>query len=181
MGILSSAIPWYLQMRNLAIIALACAVAVLGPLYLWQRGTLKEREAQVNNLTAANIAIQGQIDDYKKGVKNMKKAQAEQQKVADGMAGLVADAEKIKNSATIGAEDEKIISDLVRYFNSGGMRAAGSDGTKTGRAVLPEGNKDDASRAGWEVKRVAADIIAPLVEYSLQLEKTVQCYEGGTP
>lgn len=181
MGLLTNAIPWYLQIRNLAIIVLAGAVAVFGALYLWQRGTLKEREAQVTRLTAANIEMQGQIDDYKKGIKNMKKAQAAQQKVADGVAGLVADAEKIKNSATIGAEDEKIISDLVRYFNSGGMRAAGSDSAKTGGVVLSEGNKDDAAHAGWEVKRVAADIIAPLVEYSLQLEKTVQCYEGGTP
>jgi cell division protein FtsB len=164
------------------LLAIIAALAVVGGVQ-YARGLKKEititsQKANIEALNKDKADLQGQVADYRKGIASAKKAQIAQQKVADQMADLLSKYENMKNSAIIGVEDEKLISDLVYYFNSNGMRRA--DGSaETGGKVLPPSNTPNAPRPRWEVKRVAMDIIAPLIEGYMQCEKTVQCYGGG--
>ncbi len=134
--------------------------------------------ADIEALKAQRADLQGQIDDYRKNMAAAKKTAGAYQTISDDVARILTVAEAITDSATIGANDEKIISDLVRYYNAGGVRRQGTGDSETGGQVLSSSHSSDAARARWPVKRLATDIIAPLIEDNLQLRKTIQCYEG---
>lgn len=172
-------IPWYLKPSNWLLIALCGAVVYFGAGYLVQRATIARQEGTITNLSAENAGLKGQVADYKKNIAAAKKAQAEQQKVADQTARLLAEARKITAACTLGGEDEKILSAFTYYFNSGGLRRD-ADGSAAVRAeVLSETGAPHSAGSGWTLKNLAENYLA-VIDYALQLERTVNCYETDT-
>ena len=81
---------WYLNPKNLLLMAAAVLIIVIGGLFLWQRvevanqkTTIAKQAASILDLQKANADLQGQVADYKANIAAMKKAKAEQQAIAD--------------------------------------------------------------------------------------------------
>lgn len=171
--------PWYLKPTNWLLIALGAAVAYFGTFYLIQRATIAQQKGVITGQAAQIAGLQGQVDDYKKNIAAAKKAQQAQQKIADDTARLLAEAKKITAACTLGGQDEKILSAYTYYFNSGGLRRDADGGATVRGEVLPETNTPHAAGSGWTMKNLAENYLI-VIDYALQLERTVNCYETNT-
>ncbi len=179
----------YLNPKNIALIVLALPVAAVGGLYLWQRSTLKEKEIVITRQSADILALnkerqdlQGQIEDYKTNLVAAKKAQAAQQRIQATTAGLKTEIIEIKTEVILEASDEKILSDITYYFNSRGLRRdagqTGNNGAETVAKILPQTGAPGPDRSHrWTVKQIVANYL-DLIDYTLKLERTVECYEN---
>lgn len=172
--------PWYLKPTNWLLIVLGAAVAYFGAFYLIQRTTIAKQQGVITSQVAQIAGLQGQVDDYKKNIAAAKKAQQAQQKIADDTARLLAEARKISAACTLGGEDEKILSAYTYYFNSGGLRRDADNGATVRGEVLPEAGSPHAAGSGWTMRNLAENYLS-VIDYALQLERTVNCYETDTP
>jgi len=178
---------WFLNPKNLILCALAVIVAVVGGLYLWQRGTIKDKEIiivqktnEITSLTKANADLQGQIKDYKANLSAAKKAQASQQQIQTTTAEIRYEVQQIKTQVILEEDDEKIISDATYYFNSHGLRRGetGDSSSKASGEVLPVPSEAGPDRSHhWTVKQIVSNYLE-LIDYTLKLERTVECYES---
>lgn len=163
---------WYLNPKNILLMVLTVVVVVVGFLYLWQRNTVVKQAGQIDALTITNAGLNAQITEYQTTIANAKKTQAQQQKITNDAASLMASVNKIKETKCIRSEDEKIISNIVYFFNSRGLLKTGNP--KSDGEVLPVTDTTDVT--GWTIKQVIANQLI-LTDYVLQLEKTRDCYE----
>lgn len=170
---------WYLKPTNWLLIALAAAVAYFGAGYLIQRTTIAKQQGTINAQSAEIAGLKGQVEDYKKNIAAAKKAQQAQQKINDNTARLLADAKKISAACALGGEDEKILSAYTYYFNSGGLRLDADGGATVRGKVLPKAGTPHAAGSGWTMRNLAENYLL-VIDYVLQLEKTVDCYETDT-
>ena len=170
---------WYLKPTNWLLIALIAALAYFGAGYLIQRTTIAKQQGVITSQAVQIAGLQGQVADYKKNIAAAKKAQQAQQKIADNTARLLAEARKISAACTLGGEDEKILSAYTYYFNSGGMRRQANGDRAVRGEVLPETGAANAGGSGWTLKNLAENYLF-VIDYALQLEKTVDCYETDT-
>lgn len=175
---------FFLNPKNLAIIILAAAIAAVSGLYLWQRGTLKDKEITITRQTAditalnkTNADLQGQVSDYKKAIAVARKTQQEQQQIANNTVELQTQIVEVKTKCTVEAQDEKTLSDITYFFNSRGLRSPSDSNTKTGREILPEASSAGAGRS-WTIKQLVTNYLV-IIDYALQLERTVDCYESN--
>jgi len=165
---------WYLNPKNLALIALLVVSVMASGLYLWQRNTVIKQKSEIGLLKVSNESLQGQIEDYKKNILAMKKAQKEQQQIANDTAQLLSDVNKMVESKCIGGKDEKSISDITYYFNSNGKLSSGST-EANGKAV----SKADPSHiSGWTTKQLVENYLV-MIDYVLKLERSISCYESN--
>ena len=165
---------WYLNPKNLALIVLLIVSVVVGGLYLWQRNTVVKQKSEISLLKVSNESLQGQIEEYKKNILAMKKAQKEQQQIANDTARLLVGVNKMLESKCIGGKDEKGISDITYYFNSNGVLSAGS--TEADGKAVP---KADPSRiSGWTTKQLVENYLV-MIDYALKLERSISCYESN--
>ena len=138
---------WYLNPKNLLLMAAAVLIIVIGGLFLWQRvevanqkTTIAKQAASILDLQKANADLQGQVADYKANIAAMKKAKAEQQAIADSTASLLAKAQTITANCIIGGDDEKVIDSITFDFNNHGMLPpvqATPGGAEASGKVLP--------------------------------------------
>jgi len=163
--------------------ALTALIVIIGGLYLWQRGAIKEKEItitkQAGDILALQVAkkdLEGQVTDYKANIATMKKTQVQQQQITTDTAGLMIQAAKIETKVLLEAEDEKIISDATYYFNHGMLRTTGSSDSKTSGEVLPASDASGSDRPHWTIRQIIENYLI-VIDYILKLEKTVQCYE----
>jgi len=165
--------PWYLKPTSWLLIALAAAVMFSGAAFAVQ--TIRLQKAQLERQKEELAAMSAQLQQYEKNIAAAKKTQAAQQRVAHETARLLAAAREISAACVLGEEDEKILSAYTYYFNSGGLRQADGD-SAAAREVLPETGAPHAAGSGWTMKNLAENYLA-VIDYALQLEKTVECYE----
>lgn len=170
-------IPWYLNPKTLALIVLAAAVIYFGSAYLIQRTTIAKQAADIQTKDKSIADLNGQVKDYKANIAAAKKAHAAQQQIADETARLLAEANKITAACTLGGDDEKTLSVYTYYFNSGGLRVAGSD-SKAGPKVLPAAGPARAGGSGWTLRQLAENYLI-VIDYTLKMEKTIGCYEAS--
>ena len=143
-----------------------------------QQTTIAKNEATILDLKKTNADLQGQVADYKKNIAAMKKAQREQQIIADNTATLLAQAQQITANCLIGGKDEKTIDGISLYFNNGGV-LNGTGDSKTNGKVLPASGAPDPGnpvKQRYSVKQIIENYLT-VIDYTLKLEKTVNCYE----
>ncbi|MEN6567814.1 MAG: hypothetical protein ABFC57_16145 [Veillonellales bacterium] len=169
--------------KNLAIALLGVLVLICGFLYLWQRVSLKAKETtiatQKASIEALSVMVKdltGQVSEYKAQVVKQKAVAVQQQAVENETAKLREQINKIKSQCVLGVEDEKIVDDVTTYFNNG-VRSRSSD-PKIGRQVLPAASKADTFNPRWTIRQIVDNYII-VIDYSLKMEKTLNCYEGG--
>lgn len=131
-------VPWYLNPKNILLIALAVISVVASFMYVWQRNTVVKQKGEIKALTITNADLNAQIEDYKSAIVKIKKAQKEQQKIANDTASLKLEINRMKEKKCLEAQDEKIISDVTHFFNSHGVLMPGD--SKTSGKVLPTTN-----------------------------------------
>jgi len=177
----------YLNPKNIALIVMALLVASMGGLYLWQRSTLKAQEIIAAKMAATILAqdkeladARGQIADYQVAIKSAQKTQAEQHYIGSTTEVLRTEIRTIKAEFTLEASDEKILSDVTDYFNARGLRRddAGDRDPETGAEVLPGAGTPDPGRPHWTVRQIVENYLT-LIDYTLKLERTVECYGPG--
>jgi uncharacterized membrane protein affecting hemolysin expression len=133
---------WYLNPKNIILMALAALVIVIGGLYLWQRNTVIKQKGEINALTVANAGLMSQVGEYKMQIVKLKKAQAAQQVIANNTAALISQIGMLKTNCILEKEDEKVINGITNYFNNSGVLPKAGD-TSADRKVLPETNSTD--------------------------------------
>lgn len=168
-------VTWFLNPKNMILTVLAALVVVIGGLYLWQRNTVVQQAGQIDSLKVANAGLTSQVANYKAGIIAAKKAQAEQQKVADNMAKLLLEAQAIETNCILGGNDEKTISNITYFFNSHGLLSAGD--SASGGKVLSQTGEASIDRPRWTVRQIVQNY-GVVIDYVMRLEKTVECYSG---
>ena len=178
---------WYLNPKNIVLMALGAFVIGLVILGGIQRMTVLSQKTtiakQADELLAKEKTIadlNGQVADYKAGIVAAKKAQEEQQKIANDMAALLTEAQNIKSTCEVGENDAKIIDKFVDYWNAGGVLQSVSQGnsdTKTGAKELLKTNQTSVNKTHWTVKNIVTNLVKPLMEYGGDWEKSGVCYE----
>ena len=171
----------YLIYILLAVIAfLSVAGGIQYARVLSQKTTIAKNEATINAFQKTQDDLMAQVAEYQKNIASMKKAEAEQQKVTNDMAELLNEAQGIKSTCEVDENDTKIIHDFVTYFNAGGVLLAmqkGNSNPKAGGKDLSTSGQANSNRAHWTTKSLMTNLVKPLMEYSLNWEKTGACYE----
>jgi hypothetical protein len=177
---------WLLNPKNLLLVALAALLITASGLYLWERGSLNEKETTIAKQAAdilardKNIAdLNGQVADYQANIAAARKAQVEMQRIIDE-APTEAEMETTAK-LVIGGDDEKKLDNLFMYFNNGGVHVNPNSSAKAGAEVL---SKTTTANTGNPVKqRYSFDQIMnncrTVIIYALEFEKTEACHESG--
>jgi len=183
---------WYLNPKNLLLIAFALLFIVCGGLFLWERAEVNAKNTTIAKQAADIVAkdksiadLNGQIADYQANLAAIKKAQAEQQVIANNTATLLAKANKITANCVIGGDDENTIDSITNDFNNAGgvllpVQTAGG-GAETGATGVSKAgapNTGNPVKQRYTVKQIVQNYLT-LIDYTLQLEKTEACYESN--
>jgi hypothetical protein len=179
---------WLLNPKNLLLVALAALFIAAGGLFLWERGevnakdtTIAKQAGDILDLQKTNAGLQGQIADYQANLAAIKKAQVEQQAVANNTAALLAKANKITANCVIGGDDEKTIDSITNDFNNSGVllpvQTTGGSPEAGAAGVSKANTPNTGNTQRYTVKQIVQNYLT-LIDYTLQLEKTVSCYEA---
>jgi cell division protein FtsB len=166
------------------LLAIIAALAILGGIQyvrvLHDKTTIAKQAASILDLQKTNTDLNGQVADYKANIVAMQKTQAAQQKIANNTATLSAQAQTITANCILGVDDEKKIDNISAYFNAGGVLDSIAGNPKADEKVLPKTGKADAGhpvRQRYSVKQIVENYLT-VIDYTLQLEDTVKCYES---
>jgi cell division protein FtsB len=143
---------------------------------LHKQNTIVSQKADIETLNVTVKDLNGQVSEYKAQVVKQKEVAVQQQAVENETARLREQINKIKSQCVLGVEDEKIIDDVTTYFNNGVQSRSGD--SKTGGQVLPAASKADSVNPRWTIRQIVDNYII-VIDYSLKMEKTLNCYEGG--
>lgn len=143
---------------------------------LHKQNTIISQKADIETLNVTVKDLTSQVSDYKVQVIKQKNVAIQQQKVENETAELRKQINKIKSQCVLGVEDEKIIDDVTTYFNSG-MLSRNSNSEASGQ-VLSTTSEASSSNPRWTIRQIVDNYII-VIDYSLKMEKTLNCYEGG--
>lgn len=168
-----SFIQRYLIYILLAAIAVLFVIAGIQYVrFLKADSKVSEQKKEIASLNDKILTQNAIIESYKKTIVEAKEVQKKLQKQTDETAHQWAKLNELKTKCILEASDEKIISDFTYYFNSGGVRRESNpDGE-----ILPEAGSPDTDRPRWTLKQLAENYLN-LIDYTLKLETTVECYE----
>ncbi len=157
------------------IIALSVVVLGLGTVAYLEYQNILSKQATIASQTKDIDALNKKVIAYEKGIEIAQKTQREQEKIYRSFKDLRDQIASMKDSKCLEKSDEKIFTDITVRFNDAWVQPAGSsDATKE---ILSKAVKSDSysSSVCWSTKQIA-DNYESLVEYTIQLEKTVECF-----
>ena len=179
-----------LNPKNLLLIALLLLAVAGGSLFLWEKAevekgkvTIATQAGQITDLQKTNADIQGQVADYKANLVAIRKAQAEQQAIANITASLQAKTQTITSKCEVNEDDQKVIDSITSDFNNAGMLAPADSGSKAGAESVSKTDTPGSGNSQRYTLKIIIENYLNLINYTLQLERTNACYEtpAGIP
>lgn len=157
------------QIKLILVAILVVALSVSVAVGMWYRMQVKEE--QIKALKVEAEVYKARENAYQKNMTDIKEQRKKDQIVIARQNQLLNSVGTMNTTKCIGEEDEKIFSDITRYFNHADKLYKTGD-TATAE-VLPSARASNAS--GWTIKMIANNYLM-LIGYSLQQENCIECF-----